>query len=75
MSGPCALGHFGLVGSGGQRGLSGRASRGLLHLEAKMTTSTSNRDTSNTDQLKSEKLTSFRSLVKHRLRTHKGILR
>jgi hypothetical protein len=39
-----------------------------------MTTSTSNRDTSNTDPLKSKKLTSFRSLVKHRFRAHKGVL-
>jgi hypothetical protein len=30
----CALGHFGPVGPGGQRGLPGRAIRGLLHLEA-----------------------------------------
>jgi hypothetical protein len=55
-----ALGHFGLVGPGGQRYLSGSAIRRLLHLDAKsgrkflsgdkqMTTSTSNRHTSNTE--------------------------
>lgn len=32
MSVSGALGHFGLVGSGGQRGLPGRALRRLLHL-------------------------------------------
>jgi len=32
--GRAALGHFGPVGPGGQRGLPGRAIRGLLHLEA-----------------------------------------
>ena len=31
--GSCALGHFGPVGPRGQRGLPGRAIRGLLHLE------------------------------------------
>lgn len=32
MSVSCALGHFGLVGSGGQRDLPGRTLRGLLYL-------------------------------------------
>jgi hypothetical protein len=39
-----------------------------------MTISTSNRDTSNSDQLKSKKLASFRYWVKHRLCAPNGLL-
>ena len=39
-----------------------------------MTTSTSNWDTSNTDQLRAKKRTSFRYLVKHRFWTHNRVL-
>jgi hypothetical protein len=39
-----------------------------------MPTSTSHRDTTHTDPLKSKKPTSFGSLVKHRLPTHNGFL-